>query len=533
MRKFKFNRHRSFSLLTLAALLTTAWQVEAQPANGLLTRAEQSGYTETTRHDEALVFLESIAESSPYITIHRFGYSNEGRPLLLAVVGELDEMSSTAIRHSDLTRVYIQGNIHGGEVEGKEATLMLLRELANGEHREWLETMILLIAPIYNADGNERIALTHRSRQHGPIGGVGQRPNAQGYDLNRDHMKLESPEARSFVKMLKEYDPHVLMDLHATNGTYHGYHLTYAPPLHPNTAIPIVDLLSKRLLPTVTRTIKDAYGWDFYYYGNTPRPGSGRALVWYTFDHRPRFGNNYGGLRNRVSILSEAYSYLPFKDRITVTKRFVEEILNYVETHGEAIRAVVESANGESIIGQQLTVRAGFKQSVEPVDILLGEVMSERHPYTGQQMLRRLDIQTTTSMYEYGTFAASAFERVPRAYYVPSNLENVIERLEAHGIHTELLDAESTREVEQFQIGSTSSTDREFQGHRERTLTGSYELTQAVLAAGTRVVPLDQPLGRLVFMLLEPMSDDGFVNWNLLDDVLVGAAVYPIVRTVE
>ena len=148
-------------------------------------------------------------------------------------------------------------------------------------------------------------------------------------------------------------------------------------------------------------------------------------------------------------------------------------------------------------------------------------------------MLRRLDIQTTTSMYEYGTFAASALERVPRAYYVPSNLENVIERLEAHGIHTESLDAESTREVEQFQIGSTSSADREFQGHRERTLTGSYELTQAVLAAGTRVVPLDQPLGRLVFMLLEPMSDDGFVNWNLLDEVLVGAAVYPIVRTVE
>ncbi len=533
MPKFKFNRHRSFSLLTLAALLTTAWQVEAQPANVLLTRAEQSGYTETTRHDEALVFLESIAESSPYITIHRFGYSNEGRPLLLAVVGELDEMSSTAIRHSDLTRVYIQGNIHGGEVEGKEATLMLLRELANGEHREWLETMILLIAPIYNADGNERIALTHRSRQHGPIGGVGQRPNAQGYDLNRDHMKLESPEARSFVKMLKDYDPHVLMDLHATNGTYHGYHLTYSPPLHPNTAIPIVDLLRKRLLPTVTRTIKDAYGWDFYYYGNSPRPGSGRALGWYTFDHRPRFGNNYGGLRNRVSILSEAYSYLPFKDRITVTKRFVEEILNYVETHGEAIRAVVESANDESIIGQQLTVRAGFKQSVEPVDILLGEVMSERHPYTGQQMLRRLDIQTTTSMYEYGTFAASALERVPRAYYVPSNLENVIERLEAHGIHTELLDAESTREVEQFQIGSTSSTDREFQGHRVRTLTGSYGVTRAVLAPGTRLVPLDQPLGRLVFMLLEPLSDDGFVNWNLLDDVLVGASLYPIVRTVE
>jgi hypothetical protein len=148
-------------------------------------------------------------------------------------------------------------------------------------------------------------------------------------------------------------------------------------------------------------------------------------------------------------------------------------------------------------------------------------------------MLRRLDTQTLTRMYEYGTFNVSAFERVPRAYYVPSELEDVIERLDAHGILTELLDAESTREVEQFQIGSTSSADREFQGHREQTLTGSYELTRTVLAGGTRVVPLDQPLGRLVFMLLEPMSDDGFVNWNLLDDVLAGASVYPIVRTVE
>ena len=120
MRKFNLRRHRCFPLLTLAVLLTTAWQVEAQPANVLLTRAEQSGYTETTRYDEASLFLQSIAESSPYITIHRFGYSNEGRPLLLAVVGELHEMSPVAIRQSSLTRVYIQGNIHGGEVEGKE-----------------------------------------------------------------------------------------------------------------------------------------------------------------------------------------------------------------------------------------------------------------------------------------------------------------------------------------------------------------------------------------------------------------------------
>ena len=123
---------------------------------------------------------------------------------------------------------------------------MLLRDLLAGQHREWRESMVLLIAPVYNADGNERVTLTNRGRQHGPIGGMGQRPNAQGYDLNRDHMKLDSPEARSVARLLSEYDPQVAIDLHTTNGTRHAYHITYSPPLHPNTPAGIDDFLRER-----------------------------------------------------------------------------------------------------------------------------------------------------------------------------------------------------------------------------------------------------------------------------------------------
>ena len=170
--------------------------------------------------------------------------------------------------------------------------------------------MVLLVAPIYNADGNERFSLTNRGRQHGPMAGQGQRPNAQGYDLNRDHMKLDSPEARGFVKLMNDYDPHVSMDLHTTNGTRHAYHLTYAPPLNPATDPAIIDLLRKDWLPSVTRTIKTKYDWDYYYYGNVEGrgpAGSPDERAWKSFDSRPRFNNNYIGLRNRIAILSEAY----------------------------------------------------------------------------------------------------------------------------------------------------------------------------------------------------------------------------------
>ena len=126
---------------------------------------------------------------------------------------------------------------------------MLLRDLAAGRHDDWLQSMVFLIAPIYNADGNERFALNNRGPQYGPMGGQGQRPNAQGLDLNRDHMKLDSPEARAVAKLMTDYDPHVALDLHTTNGTRHAYHLTYSPPLHPGADPAIVDLLRKEWFP--------------------------------------------------------------------------------------------------------------------------------------------------------------------------------------------------------------------------------------------------------------------------------------------
>src|SRR4029078_6400795 len=163
-----------------------------------------------------------------------YGKTFEGRDMPLAVVGAgLKDGSAAAVKARGKLRVHIQGNIHAGEVEGKESAQILLREFALGQHKDWLQSMVFLITPTLNADGNEKFALNNRQRQNGPINGMGTRPQAQGLNINRDFMKLDTTEAKAFVKLMNDYDPHVSYDLHTSDGSAHGYYLTYSTPLNP------------------------------------------------------------------------------------------------------------------------------------------------------------------------------------------------------------------------------------------------------------------------------------------------------------
>jgi hypothetical protein len=427
--------------------------------------------------------------------------------------------------------VLVLANIHAGEVEGKEASLALLRELARGQHGAWADSLVLLFAPIYNVDGNERVRLDNRPLQLGPVGGMGQRPNAQGLDLNRDYMKLESPEARSLVRLFTDYDPHATIDLHTTNGTYHGYHLTYSPPLHPGTDPGIAAFARNRWLSAATQALEPE--WSMWHYGNLPRDEGVEAPPgWYTFSHQPRFGNNYAGLRNRFGLLSEAYSYLPFEDRIAVTRDFVVSLLDFAVAHAGEIRRLSETADARDLSGEELPVRAEHACGPE-IEILMGEVATERHPYTGEPMLRRLDVQRPERMPDCTSFRGTETSLVPGAWLVPATLEAVVERLAAHGIRYESLPEAREMDVEAFAIARSTASEREFQGHRERTLEGRWQTVRETVPAGTVIVPTAQPLGRLAFYLLDPRSDDGLVAWNVLDAALEGAERYPVLRAVR
>ena len=333
------------------------------------------------------------------------------------------------------------------------------------------------------------------------------------------------------ARLFSQYDPHVAVDLHTTNGTRHAYHITYSPPLHPNTLAEIDAFLRDGLFPHVTGEIRDKHGWEYYYYGNVSGFG-GRERGWYTFDHRPRFNNNYIGLRNRIAILSEAYSYATFEERVLATLYFVEEILDYVHDHAEEVRQIVADADAATVVGELLALRAAPERSTAQVDILMGATVEEAHPLTGRPLLLRADTQYVETMYEYGTFAPTLSERVPQAYLVPAGLGDVLTRLAAHGIVLEPADA-TPLDVESFHIDSVRTAGRLFQGRNEQTLFGRYEAARVTPARGDMLARADQPLGRLLFSLLEPQSDDGFANWGFLADLLEDGGVYPIARVPE
>jgi len=521
--------------LLLAGLATPVLvsPVEAQSERSRLalkTRPEATDFEETSRYQDVMVFVETFVAASPDLHMATLGYTTEGRRLPVVVVGDVEDASPEAVLATGKLRMFVQANIHAGEVCGKEAMQVLLRALANGEHAAWLDSLVLLIAPIYNADGNERIGLTNRRYQHGPVAGMGQRANGQGLDLNRDNVKLESPEAHSLVSFWQRYDPHIIMDLHTTNGTRHAYHITYAPPLHPNTDPGIVDLLRNDLLPEVTRSVKAKYDWDYYYYGNLPWRGMDVERGWYSFGHQPRYLTNYVGLRNRIGLLSEAYSYATFEDRIAATLRFVEEVGNYAHRNASAIRRTIEEADEISIVGEDVALRATFQRSNESVEILMGEVIEERNPYSGEPMLRRLDVRRSEAMPEFGTFQATETVRAPAAYLIPGALEGVLRKLDDHGIRWERLEESRDFLVERFAIDSTRVAEREYQGHHQRTLFGAYGQAEVTLPAGTAVVPLNQPLGRLAVLVLEPRSDDGLLHWNFLDEGIEDSEFYPVLR---
>jgi hypothetical protein len=543
---------RAFATGLLVIAVAATGQPLAQ-SDRLQTRAELSNYEETSSYADVERIVAALA-ASPSVHLESFGRSEEGRDLPLLVISQPKVTTPAEARKLGRPLVLVQANIHGGEVEGKEASLMLARRLVEGDLQALTRQLVILLAPIYNADGNERRLGHNRAEQNGPIGSVGTRENARGLDLNRDYMKLESAEARALVGLLNTWDPHVVADLHTTNGSYHGYHLTFAPALTPNADQRLVSFARETLLPGVRKALLDGHGYRSYFYGNfAPESGGGRDTarvdpaspgdtVWRTFDHRPRFGNNYLGLRNRIAVLSEAYSYLDFQARVAVTSAFTEELLRACARQAARILTLTAQADRAFTVQtrQARPIELGLDFQIQPnaelSTILVGDVTSRPNPRTGAEMRQMTDLAAPVRMREYGSFVATRTRPLPSGWVIPRGLAAnprmaaALDRLRWHGIEIETLDEPSQMDVDRFVIQSLSRSERSFQGHHEARLTVSMEHAALSVDPGTVLIRANQRLARLAFYLLEPDSDDGLVTWNVIDDGLTVGQGYPVYR---
>lgn len=509
------------------------------------TRAEQTNYQETSSYVDVMGFLDALKSLGAPLEIDTLATSPGGRAVPLVIASRPRVRTVAEARASQRPIVYIQANIHAGEVEGKEAVLALLRDWSFSTKPTVLDSLVLVVVPIYNADGNEKLAPQARNRgaQNGPEM-IGERPNGAGLDLNRDFIKAEAPETRGALAAFTAWNPDVYMDLHTTNGSYHGYALTYSPSLHP--AAPLAAFTADTLLPELRRRMKARHAFEVFPYGNFMGADGRESITattksgWWTYEHKPRFGTNYYGLRGGISILSEAYSHDPFDRRVASTRAFVQEILSYVAAQPAAVRARVDAGRVASTFGEARTpsvpVRARFstRPDTQPVLVERLERLADSSAFTQPGVprgIRRTGDISPQRMPVVDRFEPSRQRTAPAfGYVLGAEWTEAIALLRAHGVPLTTLASATTLPVQQFRVDSVIAAPRAFQGHREMRVEGRWTDTSVVIPAGSIVVRTGSPLDLVAMQLLEPESDDGLLTWNLFDRSLAPGAMAPVAR---
>lgn len=490
-------------------------QIFAQisPQDQPQTIAESSGFQSTSTSQEVEDFVSWCAAKAKHVSKHVYGKTVEGRDMVAAIVSkdpyQFGQKDGRAV-------VLVIGNIHSGECAGKEGLLMLLRDLTHQADHVWLDNLVLIIAPNYNADGNDRMGLLNRPGQVGPADGMGRRENAQNLDLNRDFMKLDSPEARSLIHLMNQSDPDLFIDCHTTNGSRHQYGLTYDIPHNPAVDRDIREFMRVKMMPEVTRRMA-AEGTLTFYYGNLNR----NKTSWSTYGYEPRYSTEYGALRGRLTILSEAYAYNSYEDRILDTKKFVRNCIDYLHENATAVRAMLDGVDQRILKSARtrpervnLSLAAKLTDFSEPV-VIKG--------YDGED---KVDLECQF----FGRYEPILTTPMPYAYAIPQMYSRQVDRLLKHGIEVHKLIEPVELSVELDTVVNLDSSKRVFQNHRMVQLETSRAVAKRSLEAGSYIIRMDQPLAKLIGYLLESQSDDGLVVWNFFDDSLRVGQEYPVMR---
>ena len=514
---------RSSAARVASLVLILAPSGLAAPPEDLLTVAERSDFKATARHAEVVALCEALARSSPLIRLAELGKSVEGRGLPLMIVADPPVANAAEARASGKMVVFLFGNIHAGEVDGKEALPMLVRDLVARPDDPILKHLILAVAPIYNADGNERVSKDNRPGQVGPEEGMGRRENAKGLDLNRDFMKLDAPETRALVRFLNDWDPALTIDTHTTNGSHHRYTLTYEGPKNPAGDRSLIAYMRGSFFPEVGSSVEKATGYRSYFYGNF-EPDHSR---WTSFPSTPRFGTTYIGLRNRLSILTEAYSYASFKDRVLVTRDYCLAALRFVDGHRDEVRDLLDEARRKTIgaTGDLVAIRSKARALPAKATVLgfVERREGNRNVATAEPKDYACDVEID--------FAPTVEARRPFAYLIPPGYNRAIEVVRAHGIRVEALDADYYLPVEAEEVVKFARSRRASEGHEPLDVSETtVKSGRRIIPAGTVVVRTAQPLGSLAVYLLEARSDDGLATWNFFDDAIAVGREFPVLR---
>ncbi len=525
--------HKPALLAASLALLTAVPGPAAAAEPALSTEAERSGFVRTGRYAETIALCAQFARRYPdAVRCVDFGATPEGRPMKALVVSRSGALSPEAARAQGIPVVLMQGGIHAGEIDGKDAGFLALREVLEGQAAAGaLERLVWVFVPVFNIDGHERFGAWNRPNQRGPEQ-MGWRTTAQNYNLNRDYAKADSPEMQAMLRLVQAWDPIAAIDLHATNGAQFEHDISIqVEPLHSGDPALREAGLALRERTMADLAAQGSLPLPFYpSFEDYQDPASG-------FEDGvspPRFSTGYFPLRNRLAMLVETHSWKEYPVRVGITRNTIISVLEQVARRGRDWMALAQAADARDLGGQPVALDhaatpdsriidfRGYAYTRTPSEIS-GAMMTrydETRPQVWKVPLRDVVLPRTTV-------------HAPRGGYLvpPGFADMVAGKLDVHGIAYVRVDCAAARwaglcaapgasapVVEVFRATAKEFAAQPVEGHQRLRIEGQWQAEPRALQAGALFVPIAQPNARLAMALLEPMAPDSLLQWGLFNN---------------
>lgn len=497
-----------------------------------ITPAEQYDFIQTPDYASTMTWLERLVAASPEMEMVTIGVSEQGREIKMVIASKDGRFTPEALASSGKPVILAQAGIHSGEIDGKDAGMMLLRDIAFGNKKSLIENCHLLFIPILNVDGHERSGPFNRPNQRGPQE-MGWRSNANNLNLNRDYTKLETAGIQSVVRTILQYNPSLYIDIHVTDGADYQYDVTYGY-ITGGYSPAIGEWLDRQYRPEVDLTLRSQ--------GHIPGP-----LLFAANNHdfsdgnidyhfSPRFSHAYGDARHVPTILVENHSLKPHKQRVLGTYVFLEQTMRTVSRHYQSLSAAIrqDRSHRQDSIALTYNLRETPKDTLDFLGI---ESENRTSQNTGASYVQWNGKPIHQKVAQFVMDIPDKVVGIPKAYWIPVEWQDVIAGLKAHGITGELIHPSTTPPGHHYYINHYKLASQPSEGRvRIAEVSVSRLNVKPVSPNGYFRVPTDQPLGILAALLLEPESPDSYFQWGYVygflqqTEYLEGYVMEPIIE---
>lgn len=509
---FKYSLVLLFFCLTL---LTNSW---AQP---LQTVFEKSGGRQTATYEEAISYFQQLEQqANGQVSIQTYGATDVGKPLHLVIYAQDKTFDPEQIRKNKKAVLLINNAIHPGEPDGVDASMLLLRNILRDKKLQaQLKNTVLLIIPFYNVDGALNRNSHSRANQNGPES-YGFRGNARHLDLNRDFIKTDSRNSRTFQEIFHKWQPDVFVEPHVSNGADYQYVMTYIETQPDKLGGELGQYISNRLTPQLEAQMKQRK-FEMTPYVNHWEAGPIKDIV--QFMETPRYSSGYAALFGTLGYITETHMLKPYKARVEATYQFLLSMLEVINKDREQI----------------LRLRDNFKNQVQKQEVFTLEWKNDRSKHRPLQFkgyesqfvssaitgLQRLKYDRskprTWEVPFYNYFVPKTEVKKPAAYIIPQAWDKVIALLQLNGLQLEQLDTDTTMEVQAYYISAYQTVSNPYEGHYLHFNTQVRKEPQKILFhKGDYLLVMNQEHNRYAMETLEPQATDSYFNWNFFDSVL-------------